>query len=526
MFGFASSPYIVIVMLAAAGVLLPLLFWFTTQLLNLTSGKRVLAVATTAAALLLLLSSSGPHLKVFSQDPEPPVVGAWTFETVIDPNPLETGSDAGSTVTFRAIFTVDQDHDKTLTALSATITGVQKAVQADLGSNTDNGRIGIGANIDTTTLIASGGASFGDDPCESDLTAGTVTCELMVLGSSKLFARSSATPGTYDMETNFPREVTFTATVSSAGNSDYIKDAKKSGSPDPTLTQQLEVIPGPPSTPVGLSATTGDSQVALDWDDPMDSSIIKYQISQDGGSWTDIPTSAPGETNTTSYTVSGLINSVNYSFAIRAVDSVGRSPISAEVSQTPEAATVGTANFKPSDTLYALNGPTEVSWGETVTYVNKVGAPTTSFAVQMASGKKIAEKGADCADCIAFLSEDSSSTDQKVFSQSAVQDWAGYHYTSYISGDERLKVTVPPGNSADIGSTFDVGFASRTSWKWETAPTEGPSHFTVTIKGSPPAMPANPSAAARAKTAGKLGQWTGLISPPAPTATPTQPPTR
>ena len=209
MFGFYPSPYIVIVMLAAAGVSLPLLFWLRTRLSWINSSLRIWPVAIVATALFLLLASSGPLLKVFGQDP-PPVVGEWTFETVIDPNPLETGSDAGATVTFRAIFTVDPDSSATPTDLSATITGEQKAVQADLGSNTDNGRIGI----DAATLNASGGASFGDTPCEPDLTAGTLTCELMLLGSSKLFARSNATPGYHDMATNFPYEVTFTATAS------------------------------------------------------------------------------------------------------------------------------------------------------------------------------------------------------------------------------------------------------------------------------------------------------------------------
>ena len=383
MFGSYPSPYIVIVMLAAAGVSLPLLFWLRTRLSWINSSLRIWPVAVVATALFLLLASSGPLLKVFGQE-TPPVVGAWTFETVIDPNPLETGSVGGATVTFRAIFTVDQASPETPTALSGTITttGVGKGVAASFGTNPDSGRIGIGASIDADLSI-SGDAKFSDDPCESDLDAGTVTCELDILGLKKLFAKSGATPASYNLNVSFPSPITFTAIASTAGQDSFTAaTSEKAAGEDTSLGLQMEVTLGPPSSPTGLSATAGDSQITINWDDPMDSSITKYQISQDGGSWTDIPTSAPGETNTTSYTVSGLINGVSYTFAIRAVNSVGRGPTSAEVSKKPRPGTENTAYFKPSDTLYALKGPTNVRWGETVTYVNKVGVPPTRFAVR------------------------------------------------------------------------------------------------------------------------------------------------
>ncbi len=86
-----------------------------------------------------------------------------------------------------------------------------------------------------------------------------------------------------------------------------------------------------PAKPTGLSATAGNAQVTLSWTDPSDSSITKYQYQQKAGtaawgSWTNIPTSAPGETNATSYTVTSLINGTAYRFRIRAVNSAGNSP--------------------------------------------------------------------------------------------------------------------------------------------------------------------------------------------------------
>ncbi len=354
MFGFYPSPYIVIVMLAAAGVSLPLLFWLRTRLSWINSSLRIWPVAIVATALFLLLASSGPLLKVFGQDP-PPVVGEWTFETVIDPNPLETGSDAGATVTFRAIFTVDPDSSATPTDLSATITGEQKAVQADLGSNTDNGRIGIGASIDAATLNASGGASFGDTPCEPDLTAGTLTCELMLLGSSKLFARSNATPGYHDMATNFPYEVTFTATASSAGNPDFIAVVKKSGNSDPTLAIQLEVIFGPPAN---LIATPGNGQLALSWDDPGNTNITGYDYrisSDDGNTWTPDWTAINGiGANTISHTVTDLSNGSEYTVEVRAFDDSHKGA-AASITATPK-----TVPDNPED-LRATVGDGEVA---------------------------------------------------------------------------------------------------------------------------------------------------------------------
>ena len=120
-------------------------------------------------------------------------------------------------------------------------------------------------------------------------------------------------------------------------------------------TVQLRAVrgdtPGVPSAPldiraesfnIGLTATAGNGEIALSWNDPGDSTITKYQYTQrseDGGwaAWTDI--SGSGAT-TTSHTVTGLTNGTEYTIAVRAVkgtDSDGMNvygPVSA-VTATP-----------------------------------------------------------------------------------------------------------------------------------------------------------------------------------------------
>ena len=97
-----------------------------------------------------------------------------------------------------------------------------------------------------------------------------------------------------------------------------------------------------PAKPTGLTATAGNAQVSLFWTNPNDASITKYQVLRrtgtTWGSWADIPNSAPGKANATSYTVTNLSNGTAYAFRIRAVNAAGNSPQSdATASVTPAA---------------------------------------------------------------------------------------------------------------------------------------------------------------------------------------------
>ena len=96
-----------------------------------------------------------------------------------------------------------------------------------------------------------------------------------------------------------------------------------------------------PDAPTGLTATAGDAEIALSWDDPDDSAIDKYQYRQGTGSpvvwgsWTDIGSSGA---TTTAHTVASLTNGTEYSFQIRAADGTANSAASNTATATPVAA--------------------------------------------------------------------------------------------------------------------------------------------------------------------------------------------
>ena len=108
------------------------------------------------------------------------------------------------------------------------------------------------------------------------------------------------------------------------------------------------IVQAAPAKPAGLAATAGNAKVDLSWTDPGDSTITKHQYRQKAGtaawgSWTDIASSAPGESNATSYTVTSLMNGTAYRFRIRAVNGGGNGPQSAVAGPVTPAAPATTA---------------------------------------------------------------------------------------------------------------------------------------------------------------------------------------
>ena len=130
-----------------------------------------------------------------------------------------------------------------------------------------------------------------------------------------------------------------------------------------------------PEAPASLNATAGDTQVNLDWTAPASdggSAVTEYQyrVSDDAGStwspdWTDVPDGSDtgaDRSDERSYTVTGLDNSVEHTFEVRAVNAVGAGGV-AEATSTP--ATPVTVPGAPAS-LMATAGDTQMTLAWTV----------------------------------------------------------------------------------------------------------------------------------------------------------------
>ncbi len=118
-----------------------------------------------------------------------------------------------------------------------------------------------------------------------------------------------------------------------------------------------------PAKPSNFTATAGNGEATLSWDDPGDAGIAKYQLRQwasaDGepAAWTDIAGSTAA---TTSHTVAGLTNGTAYSFRIRAVAAGGGSAASDAVTATPGYVPAAPSNFAAT----AGNGEATLGWDD------------------------------------------------------------------------------------------------------------------------------------------------------------------
>lgn len=135
-------------------------------------------------------------------------------------------------------------------------------------------------------------------------------------------------------------------------------------------------VDGVPAAPTGLTATTGDTQVYLNWDDSTDPGLLGYNVYMEG--WA-------GALNTSLLTVSdctitGLANGQTFTFYVTAVDGAGESARSVQASATPVAQTamhvesiaMGTPvlngkNYRTSGTVSVVNSSNSALGATSVT---------------------------------------------------------------------------------------------------------------------------------------------------------------
>ena len=158
-----------------------------------------------------------------------------------------------------------------------------------------------------------------------------------------------------------------------------------------------------PAVPDNFTATAGDTQVTLNWSDPNNDSIERWEYqqkegAQDWGAWTEIGNS---DENTTSHDVTGLTNSIDYKFKVRAVNATGNGVASDEVNVEPLAAPAAPVNLKatsgddrettlswddPSDSTittyqYRVSGDNGQTWNPDWTAIGGSNANTTGHTV-------------------------------------------------------------------------------------------------------------------------------------------------
>ena len=183
-------------------------------------------------------------------------------------------------------------------------------------------RFGIALALDgDTALVAAPRNDANDDDADTGndvLDAGSA----YVIGTSGWAKIPAAAAGNrYHEVTGLTNDITYMFAVRAVNPSGDGPASTVTGVPMPV-----------PAAPLNLSATPGDGQVELTWDDPEDDTITKYQYSTDyvingggmgnngGASFTDIPDS---DGSTTEYTVTGLTNGTTHTLAVRAVNAYG-----------------------------------------------------------------------------------------------------------------------------------------------------------------------------------------------------------
>jgi len=147
--------------------------------------------------------------------------------------------------------------------------------------------------------------------------------------------------------------------------------------------------PAPPSAPLNVIATAGDSSATLNWTapgnhQPVTSYTVHNSLASNGLPVADVTVSAvPGTTVVpTAATVGGLVNGVTYQFEVLASNAQGPGPFSAPSnSVTPQAPTVPGAPTGVSAT--AANSSASVTW---IAPANDGGSPITSYTVTAFTG--------------------------------------------------------------------------------------------------------------------------------------------
>jgi uncharacterized membrane protein len=142
-----------------------------------------------------------------------------------------------------------------------------------------------------------------------------------------------------------------------------------------------------PSAPHGVSASAvSPTQVNLFWNAPSGFTITSYKIDYKAGSgsYTTLVTTSGTNATKTNYSNTGLTTGVQYSYKIYAINSVGTSVASAEITATPYASSVGFLPGSPTGLVATPISPTQasLSWNAP----SNGGYPITGYKIEYRVG--------------------------------------------------------------------------------------------------------------------------------------------
>ncbi|MDE0647692.1 MAG: fibronectin type III domain-containing protein [Cyanobacteria bacterium MAG IRC4_bin_6] len=139
------------------------------------------------------------------------------------------------------------------------------------------------------------------------------------------------------------------------------------------------------SKPTGFTATAGNGEVSLAWNNPSNSAITGWQVQQKAGnnaygSWTTISNSGPA---TVSHTVSGLTNGTVYAFRIRTAAGTVNGTQSDEATATPLALVIDPLPPANVPVVSISGGPAITEGDNAVFTLTASPAPTDPITVNV-----------------------------------------------------------------------------------------------------------------------------------------------
>ena len=184
----------------------------------------------------------------------------------------------------------------------------------------------------------------------------------------------------------------------------------------------------PPSTPTGLAATAGDTQVTVSWNGSTDNvGVVGYFVYRNGNQ--------VAQTTATTYSDTGLTNGNSYSYTVVAFDAAGNnSTASGAVSATPHAVVSGTPPSTPTG-VTALAGDAQValSWN----------ASTGNAGV---AGYRVYRNGTQVAQTTATSDSDSGLTNHTTYSYTVVAYDAAGNVSAASAAVSAMPVAPTSGN--------------------------------------------------------------------------------